>query len=107
MNLGLFNDLLNNVKENNVVQNFMEELANYLEKVNNKTNCSGLRQENCLYQVVQIVVDGAYLQNMTNNRIEKETDISKEVLSEIGNDSILRFKDGKYIYEEDLTRKIL
>ncbi len=115
MNLDLFNNLFNNVKKNNIVQNFIKELSNYLIKENNKlcnetdnlTNCSSLKQENCLYQVVGMDVDGAYLQNVNNNRVSKETDISNEVLSKIGNDSVLRFKDGKYIYEEELTRKIL
>ena len=50
--------------------------------------------------------DGAYLQNINDNRVHKETDISKEVLEKIGNDSVLRYKDGNYIYEEELTRKI-
>ncbi len=115
MNLELFNNLLNNVKENNTVQNLIKELSNYLERTNNelcnekhnKTLCSTLKQENCLYQVVEMDVDGAYLKNIDNNRVSKETDISKEVLNKIGNDSVLRFKDGKYIYEEELTREIL
>ncbi len=115
LNLELFNNLLNNVKENNFVQNFIKELSNYLEKSNNELsneksndiNTTNLKQENCLYQVVEIDTDGAYLQNINNNRVSKETDISKDVLKKIGNDSVLRFKDGNYIYEEELTRKIL
>ena len=38
MNLDLVNNLFNNLKENKLVQNFMEELSNYLE--NNTTNNS-------------------------------------------------------------------
>lgn len=113
MNLDLFNNLLNNTKENNIVQNFIKELSNYLEKANNKLSsknsniieANSLRQEDCLYQVVEMDVDGAYLQNTNNNYVSKETDISKELLDKIGNDSILRYKDGKYIYEEELTQK--
>lgn len=109
MNLDLFNNLLNNVKGNSIVQNFIKELSNHLEKSNhelsNKTNSSSLKQENCLYQVVEMDVDGAYLKNIDNNRVTKETDISNEILSKIGNDSVLRFKDGKYIYEEELTKE--
>lgn len=110
MKLDLFNDLINSMKGNTIVQSFIQELSNYLEKENNKLekeNSKGygiLKQENCFYQVVEIAVDGAYLQNTENNRIAKETDISKEVLEKIGNDSVLRFKDGSYIYEEELTK---
>ena len=115
LNLYLFNNLLNNVKENKFVQNFMKELSDYIEKdsnelsneKHNRKDDAGLKQENCLYQVVGIDVDGAYLQNTDNNCISKETNISRELLNKIGNDSVLRFKDGNYIYEEKLTRKIL
>lgn len=113
MNLDLFNNLVNSVKENSIVQSFIKELSNYLEKENNKlpnegdnrTDYGTLKQENYLYQVVEMDVDGVYLQNTDNNRISKETDISEEILNKIGNDSILRFKDGSYIYEEELSNK--
>ncbi len=117
MNLDLFNNLVNNVKENNIVQSFIKELSNYLEKQNNKLlneeynrkdnrkDNGTLKQENCLYQVVEIDVDGVYLQNVENNNVSKEMDISKEILNKLGNDSVLRFKDGSYIYEEELTKQ--
>ena len=50
-------------------------------------------------------VDGAYLQNTSNNRVSKETDISKEVLDNLGNDFVLRYQNGEYIFEEELTQK--
>lgn len=113
MNLDLFNNLVNNVKENNIVQSFIKELSNYLEKQNNKLlneeynrkDNGTLKQENCLYQVVETDVDGVYLQNIENNNVSKEIDISKEILNKISNDSVLRFKDGSYIYEEELTKQ--
>ena len=81
-----------NKKENNLIQNFIKELSNYLEKANNQLSnrndnnrikINSLKQEECLYQVVEMDVDGAYLQNTNNNRVSKETDISKEVLDKI------------------------
>lgn len=115
MNLDIFNNLLSNAKENNIVQNFIKELSNYLEKANNQISnrndnsikANSLKQEDCLYQVVEMDVDGAYLQNTNNNCVSKETDISKEILDKIENDSILRYKNGNYIYEEELTQKFL
>lgn len=114
MDLDLWNNLSKNKKENDNVQNFIKELSNYLEKISdnlmsNKENHvekNNLKQENCLYQVIEMSTDGVYLQNTTNNCVSKETDISKEILDKIGNDSILKYQDGKYIYEEELTRKI-
>lgn len=93
------------------MQSFIEELSNYFEKLDNKLfdnniKNNNLKQENCIYQVVEMGTDGAYLQNTSNNKISKETDISKEVLNKIGNDSVLIYKNGKYIVEEELTRQI-
>ncbi len=109
MNLDLLNNLVNSIKENNVVQSFIKELSNYLEKENNnernRKDNNNLKQENCIYQVVEMDVDGVYLQNTNNNIISKETDISREILNKIGNDSVLRFKNGTYIYEEELTKE--
>ncbi len=102
---------LSGLKEDNFVQSFIEELSNYFGKLDNKLfdnniKNNNLKQENCIYQVVEMGTDGAYLQNTSNNKISKETDISKEVLNKIGNDSVLIYKNGKYIVEEELTRQI-
>lgn len=95
MNLDLFNNILNNVKESNFIQNFMKELSNYMDS---------LKQEDCLYQVVELGADGVYLQNINNNKVARETDISKEVLDKIGEDFVLRYQNGEYVIEEELTR---
>lgn len=105
MNLEIFNTIANTVKENNVVQNFMKELGDYLEKVNNSIEGNDLKQEGTLYQVVEMGIDGAYLQNTNNNRVSEEKDISKDILNKMGNDTVLRYQDGKYIIEEELTQK--
>ena len=108
MNLDLFNGLTNTTKENNFIENFMKELSDYLSnKMNGKDNNLkediNLREENCLYQVVDRSKDGVYLQNLKNNKIFEETDLPKELLDKISNDYILRYKNGKYIFEEQLT----
>lgn len=107
MELDLFNNLLKDVKENNSVQNFIKDLSNYLEEVKRNEKMEAiLKQEECLYQVIELAEDGVYLQNTMNNKISKEKDINKDLLSKITNDSILRYKNGKYIYEEEITRKV-
>ena len=113
MSLDLLNDLVNKVKESDFVNNFIDELSNYLKNTNDKggnqlsneqnNNLDIYREENCLYQVVDFSSNGVFLQNTKNDKIFEETDISQELLSRIGNDYILRYKDGKYIVEEELT----
>ena len=113
MSLGLFNDLINKVKESDFVNNFIDELTDYLKNTNEKgetllnneqnNNLDIYREENCLYQVVDFSSNGVFLQNTNNDKIFEETNISQELLDKIGNDYILRYKDGKYIIEEELT----
>ena len=106
MNLEIFNKLMDNAKENNPVQEFIKELSEFLEKASEKTmQVNKNRQENCLYQVVEIGTNYAYLQNTNTNIVFKENDIDKEVLGKLNNDEILRYKNGKYIIEEELTQK--
>lgn len=107
MSLNLFNNISNNRKENNSFQNLIKELSDYIDREKNMIKQEGLKQENQLYQVVEIDVNGVYLQNIKNNRVLKETDISKELLNKIGEDSVLRYKNGRYIYEEELTQKFM
>lgn len=67
MKLDFLNNLLNNVKENNVILDFINELSYNLESLSNKisnTTNNGLKQEDGIYQVVDIGTDGAYLQNV-------------------------------------------
>ena len=66
MSLDLFNNLSNGDKKHNFVQNFIEEMSNYLKKNNSETTDkeNNLRKEDCLYQVVEIGTDYAYLQNV-------------------------------------------
>ena len=113
MSLDLLNDLVNKVKESDFVNNFIDELADYLKNANEKgetqlnneqnNNLDIYREENCLYQVVDFSSNGVFLQNTNNDKIFEETNISQELLDKIGNDYILRYKDGKYIIEEELT----
>lgn len=108
LQLDFFNNLLNNIKENNVVQNFINEISDYLEGLNNKLpkqKDNSLKQDGNLYQVVDRGINGAYLQNVSNNKITYKTDIPKEILNEIGNDTVLRYNNNKYIIEDELTQK--
>ena len=89
---------LNNSKQINYIKDFVKELSDFLD--------NNLKNEETLYQVVNIVEDGAYLQNTKNNKIVKKS-ISKEILKKIGNDTVLRYKDGKYIIDEKLTQEFL
>lgn len=118
MNLDLLNDLLSKVKESDFVQKFTEELSNYLEKANedgggqlevqeNNKNLDIYREENALYQVVDFSSKGVFLQNTNTGVTFEEIDIPQDVLDKIGNDYILRYTDGKYVVEQELTEDFM
>ena len=65
----------------------------------------GLKEEGCLYQVVDRSRKGVYLQNKNSNKVYEETDIPKETLDKISNDYFLRYTGGKYVIEEGLTEE--
>lgn len=120
MNIDFFKDLENNFRSGEVrefvdnfitelsdhLKEFMEEVDNRREKSNNQEEkLDNNREEGCLYQVVDLSSKGAFLQNMKNNVIFEETNIPEDLKNVISNDYILRYKDGTYIWEEELTDK--
>lgn len=131
MKLDIFNKLANDVQENNLVENFIQELSKQIEnskekeqintmnngEINNNNevekesaleqqeNLEQNREENCLYQVVDFSAKGIFLLNKNTNKIFEETEISQELKGQIQNDSILRYKNGEYVYEEKLTEE--
>ena len=120
MNIDFFKDLEHNfrgVEVRKFADNFIEELTEHLEdffekvdirreKSNNQEEKQdNLREEGELYQVVDLSSKGAFLQNMKTNVILEETNIPEDLKNVISNDYILRYKDGTYIWEEELTDK--
>lgn len=103
MGLDLLNDLVNKVKESDFVENFIEELSDYLGEKNNME----LEDKGNLYQVVDFSSKGVYLRDVNTNKIFEETNLPQELKEKIGNDYVLSYKNGKYQYEEELTDKFM
>lgn len=75
--------------------------------IHKNSNEEEVKQEECLYQVVDKSLNGVYLQNLNNNKVFEEKELSKELLDKIGNDYILRYINGEYVFEEELTDKFM
>ena len=115
MNLDFFKNLekgLKNSEEKGLIDKFITELTEFLkdkkeEKTDRKTGdlTNDFREENCLYQVVELSRDGVYLQNTNNNVIFEEVNIADNIKNAISNDYILRYKEGTYVFEEKLTEE--
>lgn len=103
MNLDVFKGLKNNLSENNEIKELIDKLSESL-KINNKNN---LREEGCLYQVIDIGDNTVYLQNLNIDVVFEEKCISEDIKKEINPDTILRYRNGKYCIEESLTEDFL
>ena len=114
MNLNLVNELMKKGMQNNIVQSFIKELSNYLENINEKgeneldkqdinSNLEKYRKEDKLYQVVDMSTNGVILQDTKNNVTFEETEISEDIKDKIQNDYILKYKNGEYVIEDEMT----
>ena len=99
MILNIFRKNENNKNNDNEINNFKNELQ---DKLDNK-----YRIENCLYQVVDFSEEGVFLQNKETKIIFEEKDLPQDLKSKIATDYILRYKNGSYIIEEELTDELM
>ena len=101
MNLDIFKEIKNNLSDINDIKEFINNLMQHL-KTNNRND---LREEGCLYQVIDIGDDIVYLQNLNIDVVFEEKCLSKDIKKEINPDTILRYRNGEYIIEDKLTEE--
>ena len=100
MNLNLFQNLAKDIKSNDTIKNFMNDLTNFLE---NK-NLNKHRKEGHLYLVTEDRGNEIYLWDYTDKPKKefKEIITSEELLSVAKEGAMLQFKNGKYeLYSAD------
>ncbi len=91
--------------DNDITEQIMKKVEDCAEVIANEQNeeLKKYRQEGAIYQVVDHSSKGVFLQNKDNNVIFEETNLSEELMDKISNDYILSYKNGEYVYEEELT----
>lgn len=111
MKLEFLEELKNNLDDK--VEDFFNEISAYLnnskEKVSKEQDArlNELREENCLYYVIDSDLETVYLQNLNNNIRFKETDLLPELKREVFTDCILRYENGEYIWDKKMTDKFM
>lgn len=131
MNFELFNSLKNDRAEGGFVQQFINEIKecllnsgntkenNISKKTITKENYSaesdleikntkirqGLKQEGCIYVVVDNCLKGAYLENTETGRIYNEQDFPKGMEELLVEDNVFIYQNGQYVYDYELTGK--
>ena len=91
--------------DNDITEQIMKKVEDCAEVLANEQNeeLKKYRQDGAIYQVVDHSSKGVFLQNKDNNVIFEETNLSEELMDKISNDYILSYKNGEYVYEEELT----
>jgi len=100
------NQFVINEEATKIIADRIEESA---KQIANEQNAKllGFREEDGLYQVVDFSEKGVFLQKINDKKVFEEANISEDLREKIGNDAILRYKGGSYIYEEELTDRFL
>ena len=99
----LRNTYIIDAKSTNAISKKLQEATK--EIVNLQENhMKQYRTENDLYVVVEKCLNSAYLQNINTNIVFEETYFSDDVFNLLHNDIVVSFKDGKYVYEDEITR---
>lgn len=96
LRLSLFNNIKNRYKSNETT-NFLQELSNSLRKTNTKT------REDGLYYVLNANPDKIFLTRFGERKVFEATDLPKEIRKVVSEGFILRYKDGRYEIDEELT----
>ena len=119
MNLNLFENLAQNIKSNDTIKNFMEELNDFLNNTSSSPSKDEMlidkdttlnesldknRTENHLYLVTEDRGNEIYLWDFTDKPKHefKETIFSEELLKVAKEGAMLQYKNGKYeLYSTD------
>lgn len=104
MNLDFFKELKNNSK-NMEVKGFLDELSDYINNFKEKLLKQKNDREEGLYYVLDGNPDKVYLTKFDSKKVFEETDLPKEIKNAISEGVILRYKNGQYTIDEELTEK--
>lgn len=107
MKLNILNRLENSVKMNdNEIKNFIDELYNYLKGkiVNQKGDVKNMQEEG-LYYVLSGNPEKVYLTKFKSKKVFEATDLPDEIKNAVSEGFILRYKNGEYSIDEELTDK--
>lgn len=97
------------VIDNDATSKFLEKATecakNLLEK--QEKNVAQYREEDCLYYVIDSDLEVVHLKNLNNNKIFEETNLPDDIKKVVFKDCILRYKNGKYSWDKELTDKYM
>lgn len=105
MNLDFFKEVKNNLSNNNETKEFMQQLSDYMNNIKEKISKPKYISKEGLYYVLNANPDKIYLTKFNDKKVFEATDLPKEIRNTLSEGVILRYKDGKYTVDEELTEK--
>ena len=104
MNLDFFKELKNNM-ENSEVKTFLDELSDYMNNVKEKFLKQKNDREEGLYYVLNSNPNRIYLTKFNSKKVFEALDLPPEIKNSVSEGIILRYKNGEYSIDEQLTEK--
>lgn len=104
MNLDFFKELKNTLNGNEVKE-LMQELANYMKDLKEKISKPKDVIEEGLYYVLDGKPNKVYLTKFNSNKVFEVTDLPEEIKNAVSEGFILRYRNGEYTVDEELTEK--
>ena len=116
MDLNIFKNIKEDIKNNIDVKGFIEELTNFLKNIDESKTKENLapisvneelenyRKEGHLYLVTEYRNNEIYLNDFTEkSKVEfKETNLPEEILKDAKEGTMLQYKNGKYeVYSQN------
>ena len=105
MNLDFFKELKNSLSSNNEVKEFMQELADYMNNIKEKISKQKSNREEGLYYVLDGNPNKVYLTKFNSKKVFEAEDLPEEIKKSVSEGFILRYENGKYAVDEELTEK--
>ena len=105
MNLDFFREIKDNLTNNNDVKEFINELSDYMNNIKEKIFKQKNDKEEGLYYVLNANPDKIYLTKFNSKKVFEEADLPKEIKNTVSEGFILRYRNGEYTVDEELTEK--
>jgi len=105
MNLDFLKELKNTLSNDNKVKDFIQELSEYMNELKEKISKPKDIREEGLYYVLNANPNKIYLTKFDDKKVFEATDLPKEIRNSVSEGVILKYKDGEYTVDEELTEK--
>lgn len=105
MNLDFFKELKNSLSNNNEAKDFINDLADYMKDLKEKISKPKDIREEGLYYVLDGNPNKVYLTKFNSKKVFEAKDLPEEIKNTVSEGFILRYKNGEYTVDEELTEK--